>query len=420
MVESRWIGPPIELTEGAELRKLDLVVLHIFLASDVIVVSRFYEFVGFFIRSPLFYLTVACLPFFIIRAIQKSYITELLIFLFGAIGLVVQILHFSSISRQPPNFNSVAQYYPMFSFIVYPIFLQREHIFKLLSTLYLYSCIYVAVYVLAAMTILLHIMPAGIEESLTQSDPERGARILIIASSTLYCMYYSYFKMIERRSRLHALMLFLAVVALIMSESRLLIVIVACVSILSLILPGRSGVSIFCLAGFIALSGVVLYGMVDPAWNPFVIFGDDTSARIRTEGFDTIRRILQAEPLLGAGISSDDASMVLFTSNPTLSAADLGPLGIWFIFGLTGLVLYCFSVYVQCFCTYYGGCGSVANSKAVQYTGCLIGLFGCLTPTWFNGSLVGLFIAIWLRGVTRRAEANDSQFVPIKQDVFHR
>ena len=409
---SEWIEPQVQLSDRDALPKLDLVLLHVFLAGDVIVVSRFYEFVGFFVRSPLFYMTVACLPFFLFRAIQKSYLTEVLLFAAGTFGLVVQILHFSAISRQPPNFNSVAQYYPMFSFIVYPVFLQRNSVLQLLKTLYLYSSIYVVIYVLASLALVLHIMPAGLEDSLTQSDPERGARILIIASLTLYCMYYSYFTMIERRSKLYALMLVLAIAALIMSESRLLIVIVVGVSMMSLILPSRAGLSVFCFAGFAVLSGVVLYGMVDPTWNPFVIFGDDTSARIRTEGYETIRRILYAEPIFGAGISADDAGMVLFTSNPTLSAADLGPMGIWFVFGLTGLGLYGLSVYIQCFCTRFGGCGSITNSKAVQYTGCLIGLFGCLTPTWFNGSLVGLFLAIWLRGVTGREDADNTQLVP--------
>ena len=393
----------------APLPLADLLLLHVFLAGDLIVVSRFYEFVGFYIRSPLFYITVACLPFFAVRAVQKSYLPELVIFAVGALGLVVQILHFAAISHQTPNFNSVAQYYPMFSFIVFSRFLGSSHVERLLRIIYLYSCVYVVIYVLSALAILVHVMPAGIEASLTQTDPERGARILIIASSTLYCMYYSYFRMVGERSKRHGAMLLLAIAALIMSESRLLIVIVAAVSMVSLVLRGRAALSVFCFVGFAAISAVVLYGMIDPAWNPFVIFGDDTSARIRTEGYETIRRILLADPVFGAGIAADDAGMVLFTHNPTLSAADLGPIGIWFVFGAAGLVLYCASVYIQCFCTRFGGCGSLTNSKAVQYTGCLIGLFGCLTPTWFNGSLVGLFIAMSLRRGTIRAETAQHQ-----------
>ncbi len=405
----RLVEPRPATAEHARLPMADLVLLHVFLAGDLIVVSRFYEFVGFFVRSPLFYITVACLPFFVVRAVQKSYLPELVVFAVAALGLVVQILHFAAVSRQVPNFNSVAQFYPMFSFIVFSRFLESSHVERLLRIIYFYSCVYVVIYVLSALAIIVHAMPAGIEASLTQTDPERGARILIIASSTLFCMFYSYFKMIERRSKGYGLMLLLALAALIMSESRLLIVIVGCVSMVSLVLRGRAALSVFCFAGFAAISAVVLYGMIDPAWNPFVIFGDDTSARIRTEGYETVRQILLAEPVFGAGIAADDTGMVLFTHNPTLSAADLGPIGIWFVFGAAGLVLYCASVYVQCFCTRFGGCGSLTNSKAVQFTGCLIGLFGCLTPTWFNGSLVGLFIALSLRQGTIRAETAEHQ-----------
>ncbi len=398
--EGRAVAQAQSQANSAKPPRLDVVLLHVFLAGDMLLASRFFEFVGFFVRSPLFYLTVACLPYFFIRAVQRSYLPEITIFALAALGMLAQNFHFAAISRQPLNFNSIAQFNAVFCFVVFANFVRARDVDYLLRAIYLYSCVYVVVYVAASTSIFLHLMPGDIEARLTESDPERGARILIVASATLYCVYFSYFKLVETRAWRYAAMLAFALTGLIMSQSRLLLVIVGFVQILSPVLPGRRGLSIVCFGGFLALSGVILYGMYDPHWNPFVIFGDDTSARIRTGAYDTVRQILWAHPLAGAGIAASDADMVAFTSNPTLSAADLGPIGIWLVFGLVGVVVYVISVYMQCFCTQFGGCGSVSNSKAVQYTGCIIGFFGCLTPTWFNGSLFGLFMALYLRRST--------------------
>ena len=381
----------------AKTSKLDAVLLHVFLAGDILLVSGFYQFVGFFMRSPLFYMTVACLPYFFVRAVQRSYLPEITIFVLAAIGVLAQIFHFAAISRQPINLNSIAQFNSMFCFVVFANFIRLRDVDYLLRTIYFYTCIYVIVYVAAGALLFAHLIPGDIEARLTQTDPERGARILIVASSTLYCMYFSYFRLVETRAWRYAAMVALALMALIVSESRLLIVIVGFVQVMSIFLPGRRALSVLCFGGFLAVSAVILYGMYDPHWNPFVIFGDDTSARIRTEAYETMRGILWQHPFAGAGIAANDVDMIAFTSNPTLSAADLGPIGIWFVFGVVGLVFYIVSVYMQCFCTSVGGCGSVSNNKAVQYTGCIIGFFGCLTPTWFNGSLFGLFLALYLR-----------------------
>ncbi len=381
--------------ERRNVPKLDVVLLHVFLAGDMIISSRFYEFVGFSIRSPIFYLTVACLPFFFVRAMQKSSLPEIAVFLLLIVGMMVQTTHFAAISRQPENFNSIAQYYTMFSFIVFSRFIGEDEIGRLLSTIFTYSCVYVIIYVAASLMIYSGAMPGDLTSRLTQSDPERGARILIISSSTLYCLHYAYHKFVATRRAAFMVLLLLALAALFISQSRLLIVIVVLVWAAALVLPRRSALSVFSFTVFAAVSGIILYGMLDLQWNPFVVFGDDTSARIRTTGYDSIRQVLLTHPLLGAGIAANDKDMVGFTSNPTLSAADLGPIGIWFVFGAAGLALYVASVYAQCFCTRFGGCGSVGNSKTLQYTGCMIGLFGCLTPTWFNGSLIGLFFSLY-------------------------
>lgn len=381
----------------SRLPRLDVVLLHVFLIGDMVISARFYEFIGFSIRSPLLYVTVASLLVFAFRMLQKSYLPEIVVFLFLVLGMVIQIVHFTSISRQPENFNSLAQYYTLFSFVVFSNFIGEGDVVYLLRTVYLYSGIYVVVYVFASTMVYLGLLPGDITARLTQTDVERGARILIVSSTTLYCLYYSYFNFLSTRKYSLIVMAMFSIAALLISQSRLLIAIVVLFWGASIVAPSRSALSLFSFAVFFALSGCMLFGVVDHQWNPFAFFGEDTSALIRTMGYESIRQVLLVHPILGVGIANADADLVAFTSNPTLAAADLGPIGIWFVFGLAGLILYVVSVYVQCVCTRFGGCGSISNNKALQYTGCVIGLFGCLTPTWFNGSVVGIFFALYLR-----------------------
>ena len=382
----------------SRLPALDVLLLHLFLAGDMIISARFYEFIGFSIRSPLLYMTVASLLVFALRMLQKSYLPEIVIFLLLIVGMVIQIVHFTAISRQAENFNSLAQYYTLFSFVVFSNFIGEGDIDYLLKTIYRYACIYVVIYVVASVLVTVNLLPGDITARLTQTDVERGARILIVSSTTLYCLHYAYFNYLATRKYSLLLMVIFSMAALLISQSRLLIVVAVLLWSVSIVFRSRSALSTFAFVAFLALSGGMLFGMIDAQWNPFTLFGDDTSALVRTRGYESVRQILTVHPALGVGIANDDADLVAFTSNPTLAAADLGPIGIWFVFGLGGLVLYVVSVYVQCFCTRFGGCGTVGNNKAIQYTACVIGLFGCLTPTWFNGSIVGIFFALYLRG----------------------
>jgi hypothetical protein len=378
------------------LHRYEIIALHVFLAGDMIVSSLFYEFIGFSARSPILYLTVASIGFFVIRIIQKSYFPEILVFFGMLLVMIVQVAHFSSISHQPGNINSIAQYYPMLSFIVFANFITVD-INRLLRIVYIYATIYVIVYLVSSVMIHLSMMPEYLVSRMAQSDVERGARIPIIAKTTLYCLYYSYFHFSSTKKRSFSLMTIICILTLMISQSRLLLIILLSVSVFSIIMPGRKSISYFSFGIFLALSFVILYGIVDLHWNPFAIFGDDSSARVRTRAYDTVRNIIINYPILGAGIAASDEAMAIFTLDETLSAADLGPIGIWFLFGIIGLIFYVISVYIQCFCTRSGGCGSVSNNKALQYTSCVIGLFGCLTPTWLNGSLTGLFISFYLR-----------------------
>lgn len=390
------------LQSSNHIDRVEIFVLHIFLAGDLLLSSKFYEFVGFWIRTGIFYATVICIFVFATKIFLQFFVAEIIVLLAGIALMLVQILHFGIIARDPTNFNSIGQYYTMFSFVIFSVIIGRHDrdsvgISEVMKVMFLYSCLYVSLYVVASVLLNINFLPEALVSRITQTDRERGARILIVSSPTLFCFYYAYFEYFLTKNKTYLIMIALSLAALFISQSRLLIAIVFFVWIASTILPSRRAISVFSFLIFLVISSVLLFGMVDTRWNPFSVFGQDTSAIVRTNAYESVRQILLLHPFLGAGIAASDPDMVHFTANPTLSPADLGPIGIWFVFGLTGLVIYVASVYVQCFCTRLGGCGTVAHSKTIQYTGCIIGLFGCLTPTWFNGSLVGLFYALYFR-----------------------
>jgi hypothetical protein len=263
--------------------------------------------------------------------------------------------------------------------------------------MYACSVAYVIVYVVASICVLANALPVQMIADLTQTDKERGARILIVGPLTLYCLYCSWFRVFFAGRAKSWCLAGLSLCALILSQSRLLAVIVVLTGTASTMFPRRSLLSHWCFLGFACVSAGLLYGMVSQSWNPFELFGSDSSALVRSRGYDGVREILWQHPWLGGGIAASDDDMQAFTNDPTLAPADLGPMGVWFVFGFGGLVAYVISVHMQCFCTRHGHCGSERANRAIQHASCVIGLFGCLTPTWFGGSLTGLFIALSLR-----------------------
>ena len=176
---------------------------------------------------------------------------------------------------------------------------------------------------------------------------------------------------------------------------------IACTVVISALWIARfqlSTVRTVCLAVLWVATLTYIYGLLEPTWNPFMLFAGDTSGSIRADEYEITRYFIQQDYLWGAGIPSVQADVKSLTGNLYFAAGDLGTFGVWMDLGIFGLCFFMIGSHIVCHVI-----KQVEDRfrPALVLTGCLYTSYACISPQILystGGTFFALMLAYCLRG----------------------
>lgn len=373
------------------------LIAHVFLLADLLFNSRLYRLFGVAAFQPVLLGLGAAIMFGAFAwGVFRGYLTTsvLAIILLGL--MVHQMYFFSSQSLVLPQVNSIFQYLWLLSFVVfYALF--SEGLFASASRFLVgYSSAYVMLYVVLSLATILNVIPSDFFAPLTLLDLERGARVFIYAPAAAYAWFFWLQKCRVDRNRLNVAMCFLCAAAIGLSLSRVYILVVSLVTCFMLCKLSPRSLGYVCAVLFFAAAGFNLFGLVDVDWNPYSEFAGDSSGSYRIIEYELARFFIDKNPLFGFGLAPTPKAAGLVLTNDFFSASDIGPTGVWFDWGITGLLLFIIGSAIT-FIPYKPGPEADFNAP-LYLTACVLGLYGCLAPLIFTGgaTFFGFIFAGWL------------------------
>lgn len=371
------------------------ILTHVILASDLLFASRIYRVLGSSLLQPLLLgLCAVSIIFYCVYAAGRGRILISLIAI-GYVALIFnQLAVFAGKLWLPVNTNAFFQYIWLLSFVPFAgICLAggRDYLLKCVAG---YGTLYCAFFAAASILQMAGALPGQVLEAIVSTDMERGARVFLYAG--LACFAYFYW-LVQVRTKLTYWSVFffgLCALASVLSLSRVYLLIVLCLTLVFIFRPKPSAIA---LAGRILLFGgsaFVLSGMVFTSFNPFELFAGDSSGSYRAMEYIVVREKVQIDPLWGFGLSSDQDLTKPFLGKFLIFPSDLGPLGVWFDFGLLGLLIYFFILW---FCSRPPRSLPYEHGWPLFLTGSVLTAYGCMSPLAISpggATMTGLILAI--------------------------
>ncbi|MEV4609883.1 hypothetical protein MRBLMR1_004983 [Neorhizobium sp. LMR1-1-1.1] len=384
---------------------LHRMLTHVFLICDFLFASRIYRVIGASFMQPLLLgCATSIIAFYVVYAMIRGRFA-MPIACSCYIALVMnQLSVFAGKLWIPINVNAFFQYIWMLSFVPFVGLCLSGGRAYLLRCVAFYGTIYCSIYAIASAMQIAGVLPGKLLEALVSSHDSRGARIFMYFG--LGCFSYFYWLVQIRTKATHIAVAGFAICALasILSLSRVYLLLVTVMTLLFLFQPRPAIIRRMSICILICGGTFVLSGMVFHAFNPFNLFAADTSGAYRALEYTVVRQRLWMDPIWGFGLSSDIDLTKPFLGSYLIFSADLGPLGIWFDFGIIGLAMYFVALVLCC-----------RPPKAIPYeygwplflTGCIMTAYGCMSPvaTSPGGAMMtGLILATGLtaNGLARR------------------
>ncbi|WP_210161142.1 O-antigen ligase family protein [Methylorubrum extorquens] len=367
------------------------------LGFDMMVHSRFWVLFGPGFRTICFAAVLSAIVLSGAVSISRRHFKEVFVFTSFSLLIIVQMSAFSFNFNTELNPSAAIQFYPMLTFIVFSICIRQFGVRRVCEWFALYSTVYCFMYVSISACIYFGYLDQDLVSALTQTDAERGTRILISAPPALFAFFYSIYGA-TKSNYVKALMFLFSSVSIGVSLSRYLIVFFVLTCVILVVFKKKSSLSNLAIMLIFFVSSLpLLWGFVDSWWNPFAIFSSDSSGKIRLFSYDTAIGILQRHPLLGAGIPADDLTLMRAVSNYTFAPMDLGIMGVWFNFGLTGTFFYIYSVWIATLPRVQLLDMRAPEYQSIRACALVLAANACLTPSiWFTGCFFGLALAYYL------------------------
>jgi hypothetical protein len=388
---------PLEDVEFALHRGLT----HLLLIADLLFASRLYRVLGATLMQPLVLgLCAATIIFYCVYATARGRIVIPLI----AIGYVVLIFNQLSVFAEklwlPINTNAFFQFIWVLSFVPFAGICLSGGRTYLLRCVAGYGTFYCAFFAIASILQMAGALPGQVLEAIVSSDIERGQRVFLYAGLACFAYFYWLVQLRTRQTFWTVFFFGLCALASLLSLSRVYLLILFCLTIVFIFRPKPSAISI---AGRILLFGgsaFVMSGLVYTHFNPFDLFAHDSSGSYRAMEYVLVRERLQMDPFWGFGLSPEPELSTALLRKFQVFPSDLGPVGVWFDFGLIGLVLYFLILWV---------CSRPPRSLPFEHgwplflTGSVMTAYGCISPLATSpggATITGLILAV---GFTARA-----------------
>lgn len=319
--------------------------------------------------------------------------------------IVYSHLNFVNISGAVENFNIVATYLPLLTFVAFVE--SKVPVERILKMLLIVSTTYVFTYVLLEYVIRTYYAT----QAKTVLLPGHAGNDIRVYVAAAYCAFVIFYAFCNRTLHpvMRGLMVVAGVVALWLSDTRAMILIVAAVFTLGvtnlLIRPTRVAILFIVLFGMFLMCA----GFIFSDWNPYFLFTSDPSGSYRAIEYDWTIRILRHNFFVGIGIPGEPLELQLFLRshyemprNLELFASDLGVLGVWFQFGVLGVVAFVAAIVMCMIGPWTDGDPGV---QALQFTAFTCSVYGVTSPMLMvepTSVFLCLVVAIWARNRRRQ------------------
>jgi hypothetical protein len=373
-----------------------LILIHPFILADILQMSRFYTLAGGEVQPYILgfiWMLVIIFAFFSILAMR---IIPVLVLGFSLFYFLFEAYNFSQISNSPVGLNSVFSFYTLPTFIIFMRYLEIHGGRRLHKILFCYFLMYVLIYCILATSLLLSIVPADLLSPINLATPsdERGDRLFLWKPYALYVLFTAIYQLYKSRAFVPVCLAVICAVAILLSQSRFFILSSAIAAgIASLGFKTRT-IAFVCWSCLLFANVLYCFMVIEQSINPYSLFSDDPSGIVDGSGFvrmvsfDVARENILARPLFGTGIESTQKALVDVVGYSLFYWSDLGPIGIWFAFGLIGLFASVILTCIACFVPVDDPHLSKQNYvEVLRLTACPMALAGLIAPDLLFSSI---------------------------------
>lgn len=329
----------------------------------------------------------------------RGKIAALCLTLAGLFSIFLFLYVFSMNSGVPFTLNSGGEYIGLTFTGLFALTLQDRTFGQVMRWFFTLCCGYALVYLIATLALRTGYIDGGaITRAIASADDVgRGDRI---HAASLFLVFGTAYSVAQIRLRFAAPYLLTAVLFAItwwVTDSRTItavtfLVVVGYFLIRQVPLLGRAAFLTY-LAG--TLFSIVL--LIDPSFNPFLYFGDQ-SASIRVNSVEMASQSMQYYWLTGAGISFGVENYRPLTGITYFFPGDIGMMGVFYMYGVAGLIIYMFICYLGCHAYWpvvKRGYSPILG-EAVALTGIVLAIYSLQAPQYNGGSSASIFAMLLL------------------------
>lgn len=334
-----------------------LSVAIVFIVTQVLIQSTFAALAG---RAGPLFLALSALSVMIgigLAILRGQWLSATVALLLA--GLIIgQMFTFSALTGYAVNFNVLFSYVNM---IAFPLFSVAENRLRTaLFALFLVSLIYCLIYIGAydwfvataaaadqqrwANPSMASTVPEGVR--VLPGDGGREPRVYLAGTFATFVFFYSIVRMRLRRQLRWLPFAIVGLTAMVMANSRTYLLTIVIVATMYLIYLSRRETRVVLAAVFVCMAMFVVSGVPFDSWNPFAITAGDASGAARWRAYSYIRNYVAESPLLGIGIAPSGEAQTTLIGVPGVYWSDLGALGVWYTFGVFGLIAFCTQIVI--------------------------------------------------------------------------
>lgn len=400
---SRTNVEPLEEAEFA----LHRMLTHVLLGADLLFASRLFRVTGVAsLQSLLLGACAATIVFYCVYTAARGRII-LPILAAAYVALVMnQLTVFAEKLWLPVNPNAFFQFIWILCFVPFAGICLAGGRNYLLKCLVGYGTFYCAFFAAASVLQMAGALPGQVLAAIVSSDAERGARIFLYSGLAGFSFFY-WLVQIRTELTYRSLIFFsICASASILSLSRVYIFSIFCLALAFVLKPKPSTISLIARSILILGTLFVMSGMVVQTFNPYELFSHDTSGAYRAMEYVIVRERIMADFLWGFGISPDIELTKPFLGKFQIFASDLGPLGVWFDFGLAG---FCLFFAILWWCTKPERSLPPGYGWPLFLTGCMLAANGWLAPLAISPGGATMTALIFAVGMTATKVGNNGR-----------
>lgn len=382
-------------------RLLSWVLPALFLVAVTLQGARTFYFLPFNVVRFSLSVELAVIGFYLVMAIYRVHLGVVA----GAVALTAYVLAehlwFSNLARAAPDYNAMASYLPLLSFVVFCE--ARASFNDLLRILLAVAVGYVLIYVFGHG--LLSSLNAG-TGAILPGSAGRASRLFLLATWATFVAFYGLtVRTLPTAAR--AALVLLGVAALWLSGSRTMQALFAVIFAAGALgfTGARTRTALF--AGVVALTFLTLGGLVVEDWNPYNLMSWDASARYRAAAYPRVVSGIEQYPLFGVGLPASAETLSQFLRIPRdeiLFPSDLGTAGMTFMFGFPGLLL-CLAVVSFVFFSPAGDASTGRPTAALALNAMLGAAITWMSPMLLvepSTVFLSLLLSLWIRRYRQR------------------